>query len=192
MGEVPTQEDVSRWSPEDRARVARSLDACIDRPFTPRRPPRQRRVVIAIAVVSAVVLLPWVGLLSVTLQETSSGGAWRTAWVGFDFALFVGFACTGWLVWRRRQIAVVAATATASLLLTDAWFDLTLSWNTPEFTSAILTAVLIELPLTIVLIVAVFRMLRLNALIVHQLRGQPVAHVRLRDEMVLMYPASLP
>lgn len=174
MASVPTPEDVATWSAEDRASVARALDAHIERPTRQQRTRWQRRALIALTAVSAIVLLPWIGLLSVTLRETSSGGAWRIAWVGFDTALFLSFAVSGYFVWKRRQIAPVAMAVTATLVFTDAWFDLTLSWNTPEFLAAVLSALIIEVPLAIVLVLAATRMLRMNATTIRALRGHSV------------------
>jgi len=190
MTRIPTREEVAGWSAEERASVARSLDTHVDRPIRRKRNRWQRRALIALTVVCATVLLPWIGLLSVTLRETSSGGAWRIAWVGFDTALFVSFAVSGFFVWRRRQLAVIAVTVTSTLLLTDAWFDVSLSWNTPEFQIAILSAFIVEIPLTILLVGATTRMLRMNASMLRALRGLPAASLRLHREPVPMVVAE--
>jgi hypothetical protein len=190
MSGVPTPQEIASWTPEDRARVARSLDSHIPRPNRQKRTRRQRRLLIALTVVSAVVLLPWIGLLSVTLRETSSGGAWRIAWVGFDTALFLSFAVSGYFVWKRRQIAPVVMAVTATLVFTDAWFDLTLSWNTPEFTVAMLSALIIEIPLAFVLVFAATKMLRMNASMVRALRGHPKGPVRATREVLPMVPVE--
>lgn len=185
---VPTPEEIATWSPDERASVARALDRHIERPFRQRRTRWQRRALIALTVASAIVLLPWVGVLSVTLRETSSGGAWRIAWVGFDAALFASFAVSAYFVWRRRQIALISVTVTATLLLTDAWFDLTLSWNTPEFTLAVLSALIVELPLAAALVIAATRMMRMNASMFRVLRGRSTDAVNVRTEVAPMVP----
>ena len=190
MSGVPTPEEIASWSPEDRARVARSLDFHIPRPSRQQRTRWQRRALITLTLVSAVVLLPWIGLLSVTLRETSSGGAWRIAWVGFDTALFLSFAVSGYFVWKRRQIAPVVMAVTATLVFTDAWFDLTLSWNTPEFTVAMLSALIIEIPLALVLVFAATRMLRMNAAMIRALRGRHKQPVRVTREFLPMVPVE--
>ena len=188
MAALPTPEDVATWSAEERASVARALDAHIERPHRQPRTRWQRRALIALTIVSAIVLLPWIGLLSVTLRETSSGGAWRIAWVGFDTALFLSFAVSGYFVWKRRQIAPVVMAVTATLVFTDAWFDLTLSWNTPEFLAAVLSALIIEVPLAIVLVLAATRMLRMNATTIRALRGHPNKRVRATKEPLPLVP----
>lgn len=190
MSDVPTPEEIASWSPEGRARVARSLDFHIPRPSRQQRTRWQRRALITLTLVSAVVLLPWIGLLSVTLRETSSGGAWRIAWVGFDTALFLSFAVSGYFVWKRRQIAPVVMAVTATLVFTDAWFDLTLSWNTPEFTVAMLSALIIEIPLALVLVFAATRMLRMNAAMIGALRGRHKQPVRVTREVLPMVPVE--
>ena len=188
MAALPTPEDVATWSAEERASVARALDAHIERPHRQPRTRWQRRALIALTIVSAIVLLPWIGLLSVTLRETSSGGAWRIAWVGFDTALFLSFAVSGYFVWKRRQIAPVVMAVTATLVFTDAWFDLTLSWNTPEFLAAVLSALIIEVPLAIVLVLAATRMLRMNATTIRALRGHSVDQGLVTKDPLPMVP----
>jgi hypothetical protein len=54
---------------------------------------------------------------------------------------------TVYLGWRRRQAVIVAAIATAVLLICDAWFDITLDLGTPEVWWSLASAVLVELPL---------------------------------------------
>ena len=188
MSGVPTSEEVASWTLEERARVARALDSHIPRPNRQQRTRWQRRALIALTAVSAIVLLPWIGLLSVTLRETSSGGAWRIAWVGFDTALFLSLAVSGYFVWKRRQIAPVLMAVTATLMFTDAWFDLTLSWNSPEFLSAVLSAVVVEIPLALVLVYAATRMLRMNASMIRALRGHTNGQVRASRELLPMVP----
>ena len=192
MTEIPNLDEVRQWSNADRASVARSLDICIERPHSPERPPRLRKVVIVVTVAAAAILLPWVLFLSFTLHDTADGGAWRLAWVGFDAALLVALAATGWLIWKRRQIAVISLTVTVTLLITDGWFDMTLSWGSSEFPTAVVTALLVELPLAIMLVVPTVMMSRRSADITNQLRGLVAGRVPLRRERVLMYPAPPP
>lgn len=72
---------------------------------------------------SAVILLPWIAYLAITLPPSVSARHWPLAWVGLDAAMAVGLAVTGVLAIRRdRRVAFIAA-STATVLLTDAWFD---------------------------------------------------------------------
>ena len=88
---MPTRDDVRGWSTQQRASVARLLaESIAQSPATPRSPGR-RRLVLAVGGAGALILLPWLAFLSATLPATSSGGAWRTVWVGFDIALVAAF-----------------------------------------------------------------------------------------------------
>src|SRR6266567_7693488 len=49
--------------------------------------------------------------------------------------------------WRRRQAVILAAVGTATLLICDAWFDISLDVGTPDVWWSVGSAVLVELPL---------------------------------------------
>jgi hypothetical protein len=76
-------------------------------------------------------LIPWTAFLAVTLHGRFEARHWDIAWVGFDAVLIVVFAYTAWAAWFRRQILVAAALVAATLLVCDAWFDVTMSLGTP-------------------------------------------------------------
>src|SRR5947207_821049 len=73
--------------------------------------------------VSAVLLLPWIVGLALTLPTTVSAHHWSGAWVGLDLMETAGLAVTGVLVLRKDIRVQMAASATAAFLLADAWFD---------------------------------------------------------------------
>lgn len=95
----------------------------------------------------AVVLIPWTGLLFATLPAHYGANHWRFAWGGFDVGLGLALATTAMLVLRRSPFAEITATATATLLVCDAWFDVLTSRGTSDVAQAIASAVLIELPI---------------------------------------------
>ena len=142
---IPSRDDVRGWSPEQRAGVARLLAETIDQPPAAIRHRGRRRLVIAVGAVGTAFLLPWLVYLSITLPATSSGGAWRIVWVGFDAALVAAFIATVVTVWLRRQVALIALVVTSTLLVCDAWFDVCLSWGTNEHWGSVATA-FVELP----------------------------------------------
>jgi hypothetical protein len=72
-------------------------------------------------------LIPWTAFLAVTLHGRFEARHWDVAWVGFDAVLIAVFAYTAWAAWFRRQILVATALVAATLLLCDAWFDVTMS-----------------------------------------------------------------
>jgi len=111
-----------------------------------------RRVLLTVVGGSAVVLLPWTWYLAATLPSNHHTDQWRLTWVGFDLALMVCLAVGSWLGWRRRRAAVPVLAATAALLCCDAWFDVLLESAVPDRWVSVLTAVLVEIPLAVVLL----------------------------------------
>jgi hypothetical protein len=95
----------------------------------------------------AVLLIPWAAFLFADLHPHYVANHWRLAWGGFDIALGIALASTAVLVTRRSPGAEVAATITGTLLCCDAWFDVLTSRGASDITQAVLSAVLIELPL---------------------------------------------
>lgn len=95
----------------------------------------------------ALVLVPWIVLLGASLPSQHRASHWDAAWVGFDLGLLAAFTLTALLVWRRSSWLPLAATVTATLLVCDAWFDVLLSGAGRERVVALVSAVLVELPL---------------------------------------------
>jgi hypothetical protein len=95
----------------------------------------------------AVGTVPWVIYLAVTLPRHATFAHYRGVWVGFDIGLIAVLATTGYQAWRGRPQVALAATAAATMLFVDAWFDvLTTPWG-GKLLVAVLLAVLVELPL---------------------------------------------
>jgi hypothetical protein len=95
---------------------------------------------------AAVVLLPWIVYLAVTLPRRNLDRHYRAAWVGFDVFLVVVIARTAYMAFRVDQRVQFAATATATLLLVDAWFDVTTSTGRSQVLEALILATFIEIP----------------------------------------------
>jgi len=181
---MPTRDDVGGWSAQQRATVARLLAESIDQSPATMRSPGRRKLVLAVGGVGALFLLPWLAFLSATLPATSSGGAWRTAWVGFDVALVAAFIATVLTVWLRRQVALLALVITSTLLTCDVWFDICLSWGTAEHWGSI-AAALVELPVAILLATSAAMLMRRSFTVIAQLRGQDPTPVPLwRQPMI--------
>lgn len=68
-------------------------------------------------------LLPWIAVLGLTLPDVVAAQHWRLAWTGLDTAEAAGLLLTAWLLNRGDARTPLVATATATLLLADAWFD---------------------------------------------------------------------
>jgi hypothetical protein len=60
----------------------------------------------------------------------------------------------------RRQIVVILAVFTASLLLCDAWFDIVLDWGTSDVWASLASAAFIEVPLALFLLFRVRKLVR--------------------------------
>ena len=85
---------------------------------------RARELFITITACASLVLVPWIAVLPILLPATHAVSNWRGVWIGFDIVLAIMLACTAWLAFLRRQIVVLVAFVTATLLVCDAWFDL--------------------------------------------------------------------
>lgn len=98
---------------------------------------------------AALVLVPWVVILVAVLPSAHRAEHWDVAWAGFDVLLALLLLAVAVAAWRRSSWFEAAATATATLLVVDAWFDVLTSSTRAEFVVALGEAVLVELPLAV-------------------------------------------
>jgi len=168
---VPTERDVQSWTSDERAELARFLDQFVERPTESSGVIRRRRLSIVASAIGGLVMLPWIGYLASSLPLAESGGAWRVAWVGFDVMLAVVLMMTAWLGFHRRQVAILGLLVASTMLLTDAWFDVALSFGTHEQWGAILSAVILEVPFAILLASSAISILQRTSSTVARLRG---------------------
>jgi uncharacterized membrane protein YjgN (DUF898 family) len=127
---------------------------------------------LAVITGSFLFLVPWLAYLSLSLPTHRTVSNWRYAWVGFDGALIVAIGITALCAWRRLQLFIPWAVATATLLCCDAWFDIVLDWNSDELAGALLTAGAAELPLAALLLLAARKMIRLTVIIAWRRAGR--------------------
>jgi hypothetical protein len=137
-------------SGRDEMRPGRGLNGGMDRRRVSRRsgrrlPPRVRRIATCYAI-GAVLLVGWVVYLGSALPQQSVVEHWNVAWVGFDVLVVVALTFTAVLAWRRDRHVVMPAIATATLLVADAWMDVTMS-SGRDLVASIVLAVCVELPL---------------------------------------------
>jgi lysylphosphatidylglycerol synthetase-like protein (DUF2156 family) len=98
---------------------------------------------------AALVLLPWIAYLAITLPKRNLDLHYRAAWVGFDILLVFAIVRTAYMAFRTDERVQLSATATATLLIVDAWFDITTSSNRSEFLAALVLAAFVEIPAAI-------------------------------------------
>ena len=97
----------------------------------------------------ALLLVPWTIFLAATLPSRQMSPNYGVAWAGFDVILMAGLAATAYFALRRSRYLATAAIATATLLVTDAWFDV-LTTPAGQRWESLLMAVVVELPLAAV------------------------------------------
>ncbi|SBT38091.1 hypothetical protein [Micromonospora auratinigra] len=95
----------------------------------------------------ALLTLPWIGYLALTLPRHTVTVHYRASWVGFDLGLVALLGLTAWWAYRGDRRVVMAATGTATMLAVDAWFDVVTTPPGPELALSVALAVLVELPL---------------------------------------------
>ena len=166
------QSDLRDMSAADRRELARTLAAfdCPD-PMLGLYISRRRRVGILFSLIACVALAAWIIVLALTLHRSFHTHYWRGAWVGFDIFEFLGFAATGWALWRGRQIAIAFLLITGTLLCCDAWFDVFLDLGTRNIWESVGSALFAELPLAFIAFTAARRLLRMSVGVVMQLEG---------------------
>jgi hypothetical protein len=97
----------------------------------------------------ALLLLPWIAYIAISLPARQLSPNFDFAWSGFDLLLAAGLASTAYFALRRSRYLSSAATATATLLLVDAWFDCMTTPGDARVQSITLCFV-VELPLAAV------------------------------------------
>jgi hypothetical protein len=157
---------------DERRELARALAAIdLTHPLLDPRLRRRRRLGLLVLTTCCVALAGWIAILLLTLPARYTSSDWRAVWVGLDIAELLGFAAIAWAAWRQRQIVIFFMIMTGTLLLCDAWFDLTLSYGSSDFTASVLSAVLAELPLAFLMFAAARRLVRVTVEAVMQLSG---------------------
>jgi hypothetical protein len=111
-------------------------------------------------VTAGVAMIPWLIYLAFTLPAGATDGHWALTWVGLDGCEALALLATGRLLLRADNRCVLAATATAVLLLTDAWFDVTSAAPGDELLVAIAMAVFAETPIAAACIALALRLIR--------------------------------
>ena len=131
---------------DDELAGAEGFDRAEVIPLQP-RPARGMRRAGCLLVACGLGLLPWLYMLATGLPATATAAHWPVAWVGLDALEALGLIATGFLAARGDRRHALAATATATLLVVDAWFDTTTAAPGGDFATAVAMALGAELPL---------------------------------------------
>jgi hypothetical protein len=180
-----SQHDLEALTDEERRELARRL-ALMTAPL-PQAHPGRRHLFLAIVTGASIGLIPWILLLAITSPPRYVAAHWTTTWVGFDAAELVALAATAWFAWKRRQALILAAFIAGTLLLCDAWFDVTTARAGNDEMESVLAALLIELPLAMVLFATATVLLRESIRRTAALAGGE-GTPRLRDVPLFGYP----
>ncbi|MFF7971853.1 hypothetical protein [Streptomyces sp. NPDC007905] len=89
----------------------------------------------------AVLLVPWMVVLALTLPGSTEVRHWSLAWIGLDALLAAGCATTALLGLRGDPRARLTASATAAVAVLDAWFDITTASAGAQLAEAVACAV---------------------------------------------------
>jgi hypothetical protein len=94
-------------------------------------------------------LVVWTLYLTYSLPSRHVTDHWRVVWAGFDTGLALALATTAVGVYREAQWVDATAAVSATLLGTDAWFDIVLSDPGGDRIEAIVLAVIGEIPMAL-------------------------------------------
>jgi hypothetical protein len=172
MNIVIDEAELRRMTQAERGELARIL-ATLDlpHPLIDRRLRLRRRFGLLLMTACCIALAGWIAILILTLPDRYTSSDWRAVWIGLDIAELIGFVGIGWAAWRQRQVLIFFMIMTGTLLVADAWFDLTLSYGSSDFTMAVVTAVLAEFPLAFILFAGARRLIRVTVQTVMRLAG---------------------
>ena len=101
----------------------------------------------------------WTVYVGIDLPRRYVANHWDLAWVGLDIAQIAMLVGAAWAGWRRSNLMVIFATASATLLSVDAWFDVTTARRGDLFQGLVLAG-LVEVPSALVLIWVALRIVR--------------------------------
>jgi hypothetical protein len=106
---------------------------------------RARRLAWAYLIVAAG-LIVWTVILALSLPKENLEHHYRLTWAGFDLIEVLAIYLTAHLAFRLDARVVFPATVVATLLVADAWFDVTTSNTASAATQALILALAVELP----------------------------------------------
>lgn len=137
-----------------------------------------------LAICCVVGMLPWIVYLSLTIPQRSRAQHYDVAWIGFDCAMWLVLATLAALALRRHPATGPVAAVASTMLVVDAWFDVTTSADRSQFLLALLLACVAEIPLAIICGWAAVNVERIQA------RAYRGLHTRWEHALRMMRPAT--
>ncbi len=178
--EMYDDDELASLSESERLDLARRLAALEGGPMArTARLRRERRLFMGLVLAAAIFLIPWTVLLAVTLPRNYKTAHWNLAWVGFDVALIVFLGLSAWAAWRRRHVLVFTAVVTATLLVTDAWFDIVTASRSDVWVS-VATGLLGNVPMAALFVLVAYKLVQVSAFNARRLAGSETPAVALR------------
>jgi hypothetical protein len=137
-----------------------------------------------LAICCLVGFLPWIVYLGLTLPRRARADHYDLAWIGFDAAMWLVLAALGWVALKRHPATGPVAAVASTMLVVDAWFDVTTSSSGGQFVLALVLALGAEVPLAIVCAWAAINAERIRA------RAHRRLHVRWQYAIRLIRQAA--
>jgi hypothetical protein len=107
---------------------------------------RRARRLAWVYLIVAVGLIVWTVFLALSLPKENLEHHYRFTWTGFDLILVLAIYLTAHMAFRLDARVVFPATVVATLLVADAWFDVTTSTTAEAAIQALILALVVELP----------------------------------------------
>lgn len=108
-----------------------------------------RRAAIACGVGAVIFYVVWIVYLGGVMPSETEAHNWNIAWLGLDAFEGLSVLLTLLFLLRRSPYAALTAAAFSTSLCIDALFDVTTAAAGPPLATAVLEAVLVELPFAI-------------------------------------------
>ncbi len=99
---------------------------------------------------AAILETAWTVYIGLSLPRHYVAIHWALAWVGLDVGEVATLLAAAWAAWKRRAILALFTSSAGTMLLVDAWFDITTARHGDQLQSS-LSALLIEIPSAIAL-----------------------------------------
>ena len=95
------------------------------------------------------VTIPWTVYIGITLPTKHVSQHWDAAWVGLDIAIAFFLILNAIFSYLESKWLVMSATATSTLLIVDAWFDVITARYGRPLDISLASALFVEIPLAI-------------------------------------------